>query len=394
MDNPRAEKVAVVTEVREHFQRSSAAILTEYRGLTVKDLAGLRRTLRDAGSEYKIYKNTLVRFAAADLGLDGLESLLVGPTAIAFVEGDASNVAKALREYSRTNPKLTVKGGVLGTKLISVADAAALADLPPRDVVLARLAGALAAPMQTFAGLLQAVPRSFAYGLKALIEKRGGLAEAATSEGAAAEAATSEVASAAPGDTAAEAPSPAEPVAESPAPAEAPAEPVAESPAPEDATAEPEAPAAEVPVVAAESAQEAEAAEGVEKAIDEAAEADVEAAADAEESDASGDRPPAGNEPLSEQGEESAALDQVTGNGDEGDEATAAAYESEDTSDDDDPAAPPYDDTEAPSDEEANIPAEVAAMSEIGDSEDNEPDLPILAVDPEDDAPPVYGAGA
>ncbi|MGH9124145.1 MAG: 50S ribosomal protein L10 [Acidimicrobiales bacterium] len=388
MDNPRAEKVAVVTEVREHFQRSSAAILTEYRGLTVKDLAGLRRTLRDAGCEYKIYKNTLVRFAAADLGLDGLESLLVGPTAIAFVEGDASNVAKALRDYSRTNPKLTVKGGVLGTKLISVADAAALADLPPRDVVLARLAGALAAPMQTFAGLLQAVPRSFAYGLKALIEKRGGLAEAATSEGAAA----------APGDTGAEAPSPAEPVAEAPAePVEASAAPVAESPAPEEAAAEPEVPAAEVPVAPAESAQEAEAVEAVEKAIDEAAEADVEAAADAEESDASGDRPPGrGDEALSEQGEESAALDQVTGNGDEGEEdheATAAAYESEDTSDDDDPAAPPYDDTEAPSDEEANIPAEVAAMSEIGDSEVNEPDLPIVAVDPEDDAPPVDGAG-
>ncbi len=175
MDNPRAEKVAVVTEVREHFERSNAAILTEYRGLTVKDLAGLRRTLREAGSEYKIYKNTLVRFAAQDLGLGELESLLVGPTAIAFVDGDAAAVAKALRDYAKTNPKLTVKGGVLGNKVMSVADATALADLPPREVVLARFAGALASPMQTFAGLLQALPRSFAYGLKALIEKRGGV---------------------------------------------------------------------------------------------------------------------------------------------------------------------------------------------------------------------------
>ncbi len=189
MDNPRDEKVAVVTEVREHFERSNAAILTEYRGLTVKDLAGLRRTLRDAGCEYKIYKNTLVRFAAHDLGLGELESLLVGPTAIAFVDGDASSVAKALRDYAKTNPKLTVKGGVLGHKVMSVADATALADLPPRDVVLARIAGALAAPMQTFAGLLQALPRSFAYGLKALIEKRGGDAEAAPAEAAPAEAA-------------------------------------------------------------------------------------------------------------------------------------------------------------------------------------------------------------
>lgn len=174
MDNPRDEKVAVVTEVRERFEHASAAILTEYRGLTVKDLAALRRTLRDAGSEYKIYKNTLVRFAARDAGLNELESLLVGPTAIAFVDGDAAAVAKALRDYARTNPKLTVKGGVLGKRIISVADATALADLPPREVVLARVAGALAAPLQTFAGLLQALPRSFAYGLKALIDKRGG----------------------------------------------------------------------------------------------------------------------------------------------------------------------------------------------------------------------------
>ncbi len=192
MDNPRAEKVAVVTEVREHFERSNAAILTEYRGLTVKDLAGLRRTLREAGSEYKIYKNTLVRFAANDLGLNELEALLVGPTAIAFVDGDAAAVAKALRDYARTNPKLTVKGGVLGNKIMSVADATALADLPPREVVLARLAGALASPMQTFAGLLQAVPRGFAYGLKALIEKRGGVPEAAETAAADVEASVSD----------------------------------------------------------------------------------------------------------------------------------------------------------------------------------------------------------
>jgi large subunit ribosomal protein L10 len=224
MDNPRAEKVAVVTEVREHFERSNAAILTEYRGLTVKDLAGLRRTLREIGSDYKIYKNTLVRFAANDLGLGELENLLVGPTAIAFVDGDAAAVAKALRDYARTNPKLTVKGGVLGTKVMSLADATALADLPPREVVLARLAGAFAAPMQSFAGLLQALPRSFAYGLKALIEKRGGpdSAPAESAEGADSPA------------TAAEAPSAA------PEPGAASAQPAAEAPsaAPEPETAE------------------------------------------------------------------------------------------------------------------------------------------------------------
>jgi large subunit ribosomal protein L10 len=178
MDNPRAEKVAVVTEVRERFDRAGAAILTEYRGLSVKEIATLRRSLSAVGSEYKVYKNTLVRFAAHDLGLSDLDALLTGPTAIAFVNpavdgrgGDAAEVAKALRDYARGNPKLVVKGGVLGNRVMSAEDTNALADLPSREVLLARFAGALAAPLQQFAGLLQALPRNFAYGLKALIEQ-------------------------------------------------------------------------------------------------------------------------------------------------------------------------------------------------------------------------------
>ena len=173
MDNPRPEKVAVVDEVKERLRNADAAILTEYRGLKVGDLSTLRRSLRESGGEYKIYKNTLVRFAVKDLGLDELESLLVGPTAIAFVDGDAVGVAKALRDYARTNPNLVVKGGVLGDSVLSAADATALADIPPREVLLARFAGLLAAPMQQFAGLLAAVPRNFAYGLKALIDQGG-----------------------------------------------------------------------------------------------------------------------------------------------------------------------------------------------------------------------------
>ena len=192
MDNPRPEKVAVVTEVRERFDRAGAAILTEYRGLTVKEIAELRRSLRTAGGDYRIYKNTLVRFAASDLGLRDLGALLTGPTAIAFVDpavdgrgGDAAEVAKALRDYARANPKLVVKGGVLGDTVMSAADTNALADLPSRDVMLARLAGALAAPMQQFAGLLQALPRNFAYGLQALIDQ-GGAAPSPASNGSSA----------------------------------------------------------------------------------------------------------------------------------------------------------------------------------------------------------------
>ena len=177
MDNPRPAKVAVVAEVRERLSSANAALLTEYRGLNVGELARLRRSLREAGGEYKIYKNTLVRFAVRELGLDELESMLLGPTAIAFVDTDAASVAKALRDFARTNPNLVVKGGVLGTKVLTAKDAGALAELPSRDQLLAQLAGAIAAPLQTFAGLLQALPRNLAYGLQALIDKQGGVPE-------------------------------------------------------------------------------------------------------------------------------------------------------------------------------------------------------------------------
>jgi large subunit ribosomal protein L10 len=180
MDNPRPEKVAVVAEVRKRFDDADAVLLTEYRGINVSDLAKLRRALREAGGEYKVYKNTLVRFATRDLGLD-LDEHLTGPTAIAFVPtgggGDPVAVAKALREFAKGNPNLVVKGGVLGAKLLSAEDAKALAEVAPREELLARLAGLMAAPMQQFAGLLQAIPRDFAYGLAALIDKQGGVPE-------------------------------------------------------------------------------------------------------------------------------------------------------------------------------------------------------------------------
>jgi len=178
LENPRPEKVAVVDEVKDRLNASSAALLTEYRGLSVGQLAQLRRQLREAGGEMKVYKNTLVRFAARDLGLE-IEELLTGPTAIAFVDGDPVNVAKALRDFAKTNPALVVKGGLLGEKTLSATETQALADVEPREVLLAKLAGAMAAPMVQFAGLLQALPRNFAYGLSALIEKQGGVPEAA-----------------------------------------------------------------------------------------------------------------------------------------------------------------------------------------------------------------------
>lgn len=176
----KPEKAAVVQEVRERFSSAGAVMLTDYRGLKVGDLAALRRSLREAGGEYKIYKNTLVRRAVNELSLEGMDELLVGPTAVAFVEGDAVGVARALRDYSRSNPALVLKGGLLGDKLLSPADIRALADIPPREVLLARIAGGFAAPMQQFAGLLQALPRNLAYGIKALIDQGGPAGASAT----------------------------------------------------------------------------------------------------------------------------------------------------------------------------------------------------------------------
>ncbi len=179
MAGPRPEKVAVVEDVREHLNSSSAAILTEYRGLKVGDLATLRRQLRTAGADYKIFKNTLVRRATAESDRAALDPFLNGPTAIVFVRDDVGAVAKVLRDFGRVHPQLIVKGGLLGTQVLDANGTSALADLPSRDVLLAQLAGAIAAPMRQFAGLLQALPRSLAYGLSALIDKLGGVADEA-----------------------------------------------------------------------------------------------------------------------------------------------------------------------------------------------------------------------
>jgi len=242
MENPRPEKVAVVDEVRERLDSTSAALLTEYRGLDVTAISELRRALRAAGGEYKIYKNTLVRFAAADLGLE-LEDLLTGPTAIAFVTerpdgtpGDAVDVAKALRDFAKANPALVVKGGVLGPKPLSAAEAKALADVEPREVLLAKLAGAMAAPMVQLAGLLEALPRNFAYGLKALIDQQGGAPEAPADDAAAADT-TPEATEEAP-----EAEAAAAPEADAEAPTE---EPAAEADTTDDAPVAEEAPSEE-----------------------------------------------------------------------------------------------------------------------------------------------------
>lgn len=180
-------KVEVVDEVKTRMGAATASIVSEYRGLTVAELADLRHALTAVGGDYKIFKNTLVRRAIDGGEYQPLEEYLSGPSALTFVQGDISAVAKALRDFSRANPHLVIKGGLADGSLLSSSDLAALAELPPREVLLARLAGAIAAPMTQMAGLLKALPQNMAYGISALIEQKGGVDEVAAAGAAPAE---------------------------------------------------------------------------------------------------------------------------------------------------------------------------------------------------------------
>jgi len=176
MENPRAEKVAIVTEVREQFEAADAVVLTEYRGLKVSELAELRSSMRAAGGEYRIYKNTLVRRAASELDLD-LGEHLTGPTAIAFVKakadgspGDIATVAKALQSFAKGNPLLVIKGGLLGETILDAGGAMALASLPTGPEIYSRLAGAIASGARGLASVINGVNASIAYALQAAID--------------------------------------------------------------------------------------------------------------------------------------------------------------------------------------------------------------------------------
>lgn len=169
---PRSDKVAVVAEVAEKLQSASAVFVTEYRGLSVGQLAAVRSALRPVGAELTVYKNTLALRAAQQVNLGSLEELLVGPTCLTFARGDIAAAAKALKDFAKANPALVIKGGLLGTVPLTAQDVMALADLPSRQELLAMFAGALQAPLVKTAGLLQALPRNFAYGLSALIDQK------------------------------------------------------------------------------------------------------------------------------------------------------------------------------------------------------------------------------
>ena len=177
----RSDKAAAIAELSEKFRSSNAAVLTEYRGLTVKQLTELRSNLR-GNATYAVVKNTLTELAAKDAGVDAFDGQLAGPSAIAFVEGDPVTVAKSLRDFAKANPLLVIKGGVLEGKALSAAEITKLADLESREVLLAKLAGAmnasLAKAVYLFAAPLSKAARTVD-ALRAKVEAEGPVAEAA-----------------------------------------------------------------------------------------------------------------------------------------------------------------------------------------------------------------------
>ncbi len=151
----RPDKAAKVAELTEAFSTSAAAVLTEYRGLTVKDLKELRRSLGE-NATYAVAKNTLTTIAAKEAGIEGIEDALAGPTAIAFVSGDIAAATKGLRDFAKANPSLAIKGGVLEGKFLDAKAVLKLADLESREVLLAKLAGAMQANLAKAAYMLAA----------------------------------------------------------------------------------------------------------------------------------------------------------------------------------------------------------------------------------------------
>ena len=214
-----AEKVAAVAELKERFETSSGAVLANYRGLTVAQLAELRRALNGHAS-FAVVKNTLTKIAATEAGVaDQLGDLLTGPSAIAFVEGDVVEAAKGLRDFARANPALEIKGGIIDGKSMTPSEIGRLADLESRDVLLAMLAGAMKASMARAAATMAALPTQMARLAAALEAKR---AEEAPAEEA----------------PAAEAPADEAPAAEAPAEAAAAADGTDDSNPNEDAAAD------------------------------------------------------------------------------------------------------------------------------------------------------------
>jgi large subunit ribosomal protein L10 len=172
----KADKATAVAEIAEQFKASTATVITEYRGLTVSNLAELRRSLGGSAT-YSVAKNTLIKRAASEAGVEGLDELFVGPTAIAFVKGEAVDAAKAIKTFAKEHKALVIKGGYMDGHPLSVAEVERIADLESREVLLAKLAGAMKANLSKAAALFNAPASQVARLAAALQEKKAGGAD-------------------------------------------------------------------------------------------------------------------------------------------------------------------------------------------------------------------------
>ena len=249
---PRPEKVQAVAEIRERIESAQAVFVAEYSGLSVKEQQQLRRGLKASESEFKVVKMTLARRAAEELGHDGLLELLSGPTGLAFSTTDAAATAKVLNDFAGDHAQLVIKGALMAGELLPPEKVTDLANLEPRDVLLAKIAGAFQAPMTAMAGLLAAMPRNLASMMQQLVEKKEAEGPAEPEPAPAAEAPEAEAPEAEAPE--AEAGTAAEETTEDPAPA---AEGSAEAETPADA-AEAETADNDEPATADEEAAEAE----------------------------------------------------------------------------------------------------------------------------------------
>jgi large subunit ribosomal protein L10 len=177
----KAGKVEAVAEIADKFRNSSAAVVTEYTGLSVSQLTTLRRAL-GTGTTYRVAKNTLVKRAAEDAEIQGLDALFIGPTAIAFVEGEPVDAAKTLRDFAKDNKGLVIKGGYMDGRPLTVDEVDKIADLDSREVLLAKLAGAMKGNLSKAAGLFNAPASQVARLVAALQEKKASAEQAAPAE--------------------------------------------------------------------------------------------------------------------------------------------------------------------------------------------------------------------
>ena len=284
---PRPEKVQVVAEIKERLDRAQAVFLAEYAGLSVKQQQTLRRGLREGGAEFKVVKMSLARRAAAELEMTDLDELFLGPTGIAFADGDPVSAAKALKEFAKENESFILKGGLLDGGFLTPERISELAEIESREVLLSKIAGVMKAPMANLAGLLAALPRNLASAMQQLAEKKE---EAGDTSGAEATAPAVE----ADADASVEEASDADADASADAPEEAPAVAEAEEVSGETVAADAEA-------VDAEATVEEEPAEAAAETED--APAAPEASAE-EEADADGDDAKSVDEDPAEKAEE------------------------------------------------------------------------------------------